>query len=556
MAERLKKVPLWYKAASAVTIASLAACQLGKRFGSVTPPPEGTKTPPPTETIPPIDQASETKIFAGMYIGEAGIGRVSSLVQNENPDSVYLAEVKDRSFEALKTGDPNLDPERIKVYAFEMHGETGNVSFPLISVSDKDNPDKLLSVFAGFGVDANGVLVPPKGGKIAVLLRLITIQSESESGLVYVGVQSREDPSAIYLPALFEVKQSADEIYFIPPYADSLGQSVPVRGGKYLFSPKPVESTPEGLNFLPAGIIAVRNTDGSWGVGIDEGSQTKAIPGILVDTVGFHLAFDGGQIDIATAEIAKRLKAGQDSPLQVYNKEKTAILFGYDAENKTWVDAAKVLSPDRNPENFIHFETLDSLINFFKSGVEKMVLLPFDPNKTYFPPLDKIFIDFDNIDNNLGDPDAEYNHYTPFGSLPEGMDSPFRIVNIVILDKNEGRQYDSLIFTEQVYNPSDGSFSPFHFGPNEIDSPVVIIEGIPFYTESGRILLPSYHMFNRDILSPTYHSLITYLQGIGYMDSSGNQPQIEQLVREWLNTGHVPPELETIPLIKDVYTLK
>ena len=250
MAERLKKVPLWYKSASLITVASLAACQLGERFGFVTPPPESTQTPP-TETIPPTDQASETKIFAGMLIGEAGIGMISGLTQEENPDPVFVSEIESRALEALRVEDANLDPERIKVYAFEMQGETGNAPFPLISVSDKDNPDKLLSVFAGFGVDANGVLVPPKGGKIAVLLRLTTVQSESESSLVYVGIQSREDPLAIYLPALFEVKQSADEIYFIPPYADSLGQSVPVRGGKYLFSPKPVEPTPTPEAVLP-----------------------------------------------------------------------------------------------------------------------------------------------------------------------------------------------------------------------------------------------------------------------------------------------------------------
>ena len=87
MAERLKRVPLWYKSASLITVASLAACQLGKKLGYVTPPPEGTQTPP-TETIPPTDQASETKIFAGMLIGEAGIGMISGLTQEENPDPV------------------------------------------------------------------------------------------------------------------------------------------------------------------------------------------------------------------------------------------------------------------------------------------------------------------------------------------------------------------------------------------------------------------------------------------------------------------------------------
>ncbi|MEK7061242.1 MAG: hypothetical protein AAB954_01125, partial [Patescibacteria group bacterium] len=62
MAERLKKVPLWYKAASLVTVASLAACQLGRRYSQVTPPPEGTSTPP-TETVPPTSTIESQVIF-------------------------------------------------------------------------------------------------------------------------------------------------------------------------------------------------------------------------------------------------------------------------------------------------------------------------------------------------------------------------------------------------------------------------------------------------------------------------------------------------------------
>jgi len=548
MAERLKKVPLWYKSASLITVASLAACQLGERFGFVTPPPESTQTPP-TETIPPTDQASETKIFAGMLIGEAGIGMISGLTQEENPDPVFVSEIESRALEALRVEDANLDPERIKVYAFEMQGETGNAPFPLISVSDKDNPDKLLSVFAGFGVDANGVLVPPKGGKIAVLLRLTTVQSESESSLVYVGIQSREDPLAIYLPALFEVKQSADEIYFIPPYADSLGQSVPVRGGKYLFSPKPVESTPEGLNFLPAGIIAVRNTDGSWGVGIDEGSQTKAIPGILVDTVGFHLAFDGGQIDIATAEIAKRLKAGQDSPLQVYNEAETAILFGYDAENKVWVDAAKVLSPDKsNPENYIKIQTWDDVKELARK--EKMVLLPFPPD-TYFPPLDKVIIKY--YTRQGIDPKSDFNFEHPFGILEDLSKSPFRFVNFILLEKGEGRKFDTYIVTEQVYNLADGTFSVLHFGFDEFEPGWGLGTMQNFINPSGNYLLPAYHDFSIAISGQAYCyticNEIAFFKENNYFDITGGIPKVKSAVEAWLTTGVLSDELDGLSLI-------
>jgi hypothetical protein len=201
---------------------------------------------------------------------------------------------------------------------------------------------------------------------------------------------------------------------------------------------------PEGLNFLPPGIIAVRNTDGTWGVGIDEGAQTKAIQGILVDAAGFHLASDGGQIDITAAEMVKRLKIGQASPLQIYNEQETAILFAYDAENKVWVDAAKVLQPDRNNlDSFIKVETQQEFEEIFR--LEELLLPPF-PKDTYFPLLNEINRDYQEPYDN-----------TPFGDLADLSKAPTR------LDVNYILWKDLIIYTEQVYNPADGSFSCLHF---------------------------------------------------------------------------------------------
>lgn len=227
------------------TTLALSACQLGERFGFVTPTPEGIKTNP-TETVPSTDQTAEIKVFAEMLIGGSGIGRVNSLIQNENPDPSFVAEVKSRALEALKTGDPNLDPDRVQVYDFEMQGEKGSAPFPLIAVSEKDNPDKLLSLFVGFAQDTNGVLVPPKEGKIAILFRLTTVQTMAE-GPVYVGIQSRNDPLTIYLPPLFEVNQSSNEVFFLPPYTDSLQSTAPVRGSTAFiaFALTQPEITPE-----------------------------------------------------------------------------------------------------------------------------------------------------------------------------------------------------------------------------------------------------------------------------------------------------------------------
>lgn len=556
MVERLKKVPLWYKAASVVTIASLAACQLGEKFGFVTPPSEGTKTTS-TETVPPTEQLSidinsipvEKDSFAEIVVnGEVYIGIINRLETDAVWPKAEKALFAVQSQENILPGTP-----------YELKGQKiidagGHEQISLFA--DVNDGEK---VFFYVETDQKGHFTPVDAQDSQSKGRMLRMDVWSDGVSSFLGFENGEEK----LP-VFELDGN-NKVYYIDPFSGArvevTGDNISAGMSKVLFSLKPVEPTPTPeappawVDNLPVGMIAVHNVDGTWGIGIDEGEQTKAIQGILVNATGFHLTSDGGQIDVTTAEMAKRLKVGQASPLQIYNEAETAILYAFDAENKVWVDATKVLQPDRtNPENYIKIQTWDDLKELARK--EKMVLLPF-PENTYFPPLDKIYRDYNDYDK-IDDSDAEYKYYTPFGSLPEGMISPFRIVNFIILEKNEGRQYDGLILIEQVFNPDDGSFSLLQFGPVGIDDPIVISdEGISLYTEDGRFLLPTYKFYSpNDILLPSLLDEVAYLQENGYMDSSGNQPQVKQLVEEWFNNGHVPQELESIPLDPNVGTLK
>jgi len=275
------------------------------------------------------------------------------------------------------------------------------------------------------------------------------------------------------------------------------------------------------------------------------------------DANGLHITVVEGQVvDIPQDQIKDRIKNGQASPLQIYNEAGSAILYAYDAENKVWVDAAKVLQPDRsNPdnymENYIKIQTWDDFKELVRK--EKMVLPPFPPN-TYFPPLDKIFRNYDGPRSVFGGLDAEFNYDSPFGSLPENMQAPFRFVNFIILEKNESERrsyYDSIIYTEQVYNVDDGSFSLLHFGPLDISNSRIINEVLDDTKEDyGVYSLPVRYLADDVFWRPWFQYSLRYLRENGYLNPSGEMPRVEQLVNEWLSSGHVPPELESIPLFR------
>ena len=109
---------------------------------------------------------------------------------------------------------------------------------------------------------------------------------------------------------------------------------------------------PEALTNVPAGFSAVLNPDGTWGYGVGTGSEVTSIPDLTVDTTGAHFLINGVETDIPASEIQDRIKVGQAGALQIYNEQKTAIDFAWDAENKVWIKTSDVLQPDNsNPES-------------------------------------------------------------------------------------------------------------------------------------------------------------------------------------------------------------
>ncbi|MBU1259984.1 MAG: hypothetical protein KKB29_03530 [Nanoarchaeota archaeon] len=289
---------------------------------------------------------------------------------------------------------------------------------------------------------------------------------------------------------------------------------------KVLFSLLPVEPTPTEPP-LPEQTLNLLNQ-------LPKDSYTY-------DATGLHITVVEGQvIDIPQDQMTKRLKAGQASPFQIYNESETAILFAFDAENKVWVDAAKVLQPDKsNLDSFIKVETQQEFEEIFR--LEKLLLPPF-PKDTYFPPLEEINRDY-----------QEPYDYTPFGVLADLSKAPTRLgVNYLLWE-------DLIIYTEQVYNPADGSFSCLHFAlPREEYS--VLID--PIFMEKISLFLPKYSFSAGDSLEGYYNHNKTqfeyWIKNGYYTYNSRYFPKIKNLTDQWLTEGKVPEELEKIILMPEI----
>lgn len=273
---------------------------------------------------------------------------------------------------------------------------------------------------------------------------------------------------------------------------------------------------------------------------------------------GLNVDFGEGKVvSVPPDQITARLKVGQEDALQIYNETGDKILAAFDPETKAWVDADRVIWKGKTPEdklnaeNYVHVKTWAELKELIR--LEKHFLPPF-PENTYFPPLDKIIVDYYDYDN-YGDESAEFNVYRPFGYLPTGATAPFRFINFIVLEKNpdEGRMLNGFLHDEQIYNPADGSFSVLHFGPIDgTDEPRSIKFNYEI-TKGDLINIPLYSFFDKsDLNSPLFVTILKYLRENNYMDASGNMPRIKELVRVWLTTGHVPPELENIFLIDGI----
>jgi len=113
------------------------------------------------------------------------------------------------------------------------------------------------------------------------------------------------------------------------------------------------------------------------------------------------------------------------------------------------------------------------------------------------------------------------------------------------------------LMTEQVYNPDDGSFSLLHFSVDWGDS-TYFVEGLKstWDVKSG-YLLPIYNGVKPEYVAQrNSRPQLGYLWKAGYLEADGNTPKIKSLITQWLTSGHVPEELEKIPLLPHTKSFK
>jgi len=249
------------------------------------------------------------------------------------------------------------------------------------------------------------------------------------------------------------------------------------------------------------------------------------------DASGLHIKVAQGQVvDIPQDQITERLKSGFYSPVQIYDETGSSILAAYDPENKAWVARESVIQSDMNDtEHFIRADSEAALQEIFRK--EKMFLLPF-PEDTYWPDAQTLVVDYGKpvfVAHPLG----ELKDYETRAPLRNG-------VNFMLWNNN-------VVYSEQVYNPSDKTFSCFHFFTS-----IYVFEN--YYknfidADHRNYSLPLYYMKVPSQYTSQEKDQINYYLQKGFYTPGGNTfPEIKKLVHDWLTAGKVPEELEKIPL--------
>jgi uncharacterized protein YbdZ (MbtH family) len=159
----------------------------------------------------------------------------------------------------------------------------------------------------------------------------------------------------------------------------------------------------------------------------------------------------------------------------------------------------------------------------------------------------------------------------PFGSLPEGAMEPFRFINYIVLEKDPaaGRDLDSYIVTQQVFNP-DGTFSLLHYGGWRdvagmpagwgLENFINLMREDGTVVENGpdQYYLPLYKMEGDNTLVSRMNAdhNWSYIDGVfrNYVLEGKFivWPEVQTLVEEWLTTGHMPERMENIILLSNL----
>ena len=245
---RRKTASLLITEAALITACSLTA---------VTP----TTPDAPTATGPRATEVSTEEklaIYGGFKIGERGVGKITWLELESNPDPKIVSEVARRLAQAV----PGTIEDSVNVYIFDMQGETGKAPFIIAQEKDK------LGAYVGFWVDENGVQLPPADGRIYVFYPLGVFTMPD--GTQLIGATSI-DGQVLYLPELF--RNTGGEFTFFPPYTDSAGgQFRPAEKVKDSFASNisygvatataaPTEISPTGTPYVVTEVLAINTPE-------------------------------------------------------------------------------------------------------------------------------------------------------------------------------------------------------------------------------------------------------------------------------------------------------
>lgn len=249
---------------------------------------------------------------------------------------------------------------------------------------------------------------------------------------------------------------------------------------------------------------------------------------------GLHITLESGEVVISLEDLNKNSYLGQYNVWQYRNTENTQVLYAFDKENKVLLEASKYIQLDKmNVEGYIHVDNMDELDKLVR--ITEMLSMPF-PENTYFPEISQIDTNWDDKSNP--------NYSSPFGPLPKGMISPFRIANHVIVgaDPGNGRPLESLCLLQHVFNSNDHTFSTIKyirdFFGSEKDRQTLIGMMQDKSTNSPSYILPDLSIPANELGHPSVTTVRKYY----------GSKLIQNLVTQWIQERHVPTQLTETPV--------
>lgn len=316
--------------------------------------------------------------------------------------------------------------------------------------------------------------------------------------------------------------------------------------------------------------------DGLYRVGIrilnENGSDTKSwalsfngmkVPGAIVDQNGLTITIASGSITISPNRVRESIRVIDGAIVVDYTPgTHTAVYdpaFTTEKWKGRWVSKYEALRENysANPDDWVQVHTYAELEEAVKLG--KLLSREF-PKGTYLPPLNKLYIDYDEEPYIT---EGDYNSRYPFGTRDDyATTKPFMYINHILLlpNEHEGRKYYACILQEAVYN-ADKTKGVLNIPFSDPDAKTCLILLGSAKIFGGRVpenetyILPAYDI-KRDSLVRLFQFEGDVLRRQGLVGEQGIDAKVKEYVLLWFRTGILPKELEKMYLWGATRTFK